>query len=181
MMFYFQDTDKIYEPTGRWNSWQSLQSTKQSHVSAGPAPDWSFAAATLPSRLIGRNPEVFAPTQCIVGNGGGSSTLVEGVVVGVRGLRRVSVFNFRQWEGDLRWEPRPCVGVWMRGEESSDSESGRMEESSVRRSLETLCQELNMDEQTAAEAMDNFTAIWNTYSLEVSQSARFLLNQAACC
>ncbi|XP_059185663.1 retinoblastoma-like protein 1 [Centropristis striata] len=54
----------------------------------------------------------------------------------------------------------------MRCEESSDSESGRMEESSVRRSLETLCQELNMDEQTAAEAMDNFTAIWNTYTLE---------------
>uniref|UniRef100_A0A3Q3GPN8 Retinoblastoma-like protein 1 n=1 Tax=Kryptolebias marmoratus TaxID=37003 RepID=A0A3Q3GPN8_KRYMA len=54
----------------------------------------------------------------------------------------------------------------MRGEESSDSESGRMEESSVRRSLETLCQELNMDEQTATEAMDNFTAIWNTYTLE---------------
>uniref|UniRef100_A0A8D3DHD3 Retinoblastoma-like protein 1 n=1 Tax=Scophthalmus maximus TaxID=52904 RepID=A0A8D3DHD3_SCOMX len=54
----------------------------------------------------------------------------------------------------------------MRGEESSDSESGRMEESSVRRSLETLCQELNMDEQTAAAAMDNFTAIWNTYTLE---------------
>ncbi|XP_026163529.1 retinoblastoma-like protein 1 isoform X2 [Mastacembelus armatus] len=54
----------------------------------------------------------------------------------------------------------------MRGEESSDSESGRMEESSVRRSLETLCQELNMDEQTATEAMENFTAIWNTYTLE---------------
>ncbi|XP_028285453.1 retinoblastoma-like protein 1 [Parambassis ranga] len=54
----------------------------------------------------------------------------------------------------------------MRGEESSDSESGRMEESSVRKSLETLCQELNMDEQTATEAMDNFTAIWNTYTLE---------------
>ncbi|XP_017158750.1 retinoblastoma-like protein 1 [Poecilia reticulata] len=54
----------------------------------------------------------------------------------------------------------------MRGEESSDSESGRMEESSVRRSLETLCQELNMDEQPAAEAMDNFTAIWDTYTLE---------------
>uniref|UniRef100_A0A1A8MJA8 Retinoblastoma-like protein 1 n=3 Tax=Nothobranchius pienaari TaxID=704102 RepID=A0A1A8MJA8_9TELE len=54
----------------------------------------------------------------------------------------------------------------MRGDESSDSESGRMEESSVRRSLETLCQELNMDEQTATEAMDNFTAIWNTYTLE---------------
>ncbi|XP_076601713.1 retinoblastoma-like protein 1 [Chaetodon auriga] len=54
----------------------------------------------------------------------------------------------------------------MRGEESSDSESGRMEESSIRRSLETLCQELNMDEQTAAEAMENFSAIWNTYTLE---------------
>uniref|UniRef100_A0A669E5R5 Retinoblastoma-like protein 1 n=1 Tax=Oreochromis niloticus TaxID=8128 RepID=A0A669E5R5_ORENI len=39
-------------------------------------------------------------------------------------------------------------------------------EHSVRRSLETLCQELNMDEQTATEAMDNFTAIWNTYTLE---------------
>ncbi|XP_061688428.1 retinoblastoma-like protein 1 isoform X2 [Syngnathoides biaculeatus] len=57
-------------------------------------------------------------------------------------------------------------GTAMRGEESSDSESGRMEESVVRRSLETLCQELNMDEQTAVEAMDNFTAIWNTYTLE---------------
>ncbi|XP_041836600.1 retinoblastoma-like protein 1 [Melanotaenia boesemani] len=54
----------------------------------------------------------------------------------------------------------------MRSEESPDSESGRMEESSVRRSLETLCQELNMDEQTATEAMDNFTAMWNTYTLE---------------
>uniref|UniRef100_A0A671WHL7 Retinoblastoma-like protein 1 n=1 Tax=Sparus aurata TaxID=8175 RepID=A0A671WHL7_SPAAU len=39
-------------------------------------------------------------------------------------------------------------------------------ESSIRRSLETLCQELNMDEQTATEAMENFTAIWNTYTLE---------------
>ncbi|KAK9529736.1 hypothetical protein VZT92_013811 [Zoarces viviparus] len=54
----------------------------------------------------------------------------------------------------------------MRGEESSDSECGRMEESSVRRSLETLCQELNMDEQTAAETMESFTNIWNTYTLE---------------
>ncbi|XP_061779729.1 retinoblastoma-like protein 1 isoform X1 [Nerophis lumbriciformis] len=54
----------------------------------------------------------------------------------------------------------------MRGEESSDSESGRMEESVVRRSLETLCQELNMDEHTATEALENFTAIWNTYTLE---------------
>lgn len=60
----------------------------------------------------------------------------------------------------------------MRGEESSDSESGRMEESSVRRSLETLCQELNMDEQTAAAAMENFTAIWNTYTLEVNTARK---------
>ncbi|KAI3369202.1 hypothetical protein L3Q82_007438 [Scortum barcoo] len=54
----------------------------------------------------------------------------------------------------------------MRGEESSDSESGRVEESSVRRSLEALCRELNMDEQTATEAMDNFTNTCNTYTLE---------------
>lgn len=54
----------------------------------------------------------------------------------------------------------------MRGEESSDSESGRMEETSARRSLEALCRELNLDEQTATEAMDNFSAIWNTYTLE---------------
>ncbi|XP_041639916.1 retinoblastoma-like protein 1 [Cheilinus undulatus] len=54
----------------------------------------------------------------------------------------------------------------MRGEESSDSESGRMEESSVRRSLESLCQELNMDGETAEEAMDNFSTICNTYTLE---------------
>ena len=55
----------------------------------------------------------------------------------------------------------------MGGDESPDSDSGRMDESSVRRSLETLCQELNMDEQTATEAMENFTAMWNTYTLEV--------------
>uniref|UniRef100_A0A3P9PND2 Retinoblastoma-like protein 1 n=1 Tax=Poecilia reticulata TaxID=8081 RepID=A0A3P9PND2_POERE len=48
----------------------------------------------------------------------------------------------------------------------ADQPSAEMEESSVRRSLETLCQELNMDEQPAAEAMDNFTAIWDTYTLE---------------
>lgn len=54
----------------------------------------------------------------------------------------------------------------MRGEESSDSESGRMEENSARRSLEALCQELNLDEHTATEAMDNFSNIWNMYTLE---------------
>uniref|UniRef100_A0A8C3AFX0 Retinoblastoma-like 1 (p107) n=1 Tax=Cyclopterus lumpus TaxID=8103 RepID=A0A8C3AFX0_CYCLU len=41
-----------------------------------------------------------------------------------------------------------------------------MEESSVRSSLDALCQELNMDAHTAAETMDSFTAIWNTYTLE---------------
>uniref|UniRef100_A0A674ATP7 Retinoblastoma-like protein 1 n=1 Tax=Salmo trutta TaxID=8032 RepID=A0A674ATP7_SALTR len=53
----------------------------------------------------------------------------------------------------------------MRGDES-DSDSGRTDESSVRKSLEMLCQELNMDEQTASEAMQNFKSIWNTYTLE---------------
>ncbi|XP_067100005.1 LOW QUALITY PROTEIN: retinoblastoma-like protein 1 [Osmerus mordax] len=53
----------------------------------------------------------------------------------------------------------------MRGDES-DSDSGRMDESSVRTSLDALCQELNMDEETATEAMQNFAAIWNTYTLE---------------
>ncbi|KAL2090638.1 hypothetical protein ACEWY4_012901 [Coilia grayii] len=53
----------------------------------------------------------------------------------------------------------------MRGDES-DSESGKADEGSVQKSLEALCQELNMDEETATEAMQNFTAIWNTYTLE---------------
>lgn len=65
----------------------------------------------------------------------------------------------------LRW--RPNVNELMREEQSLDSESSRMEESSVRTVLEKLCQELNMDEQTATEAMQNFTAIWNTHTLEV--------------
>lgn len=55
----------------------------------------------------------------------------------------------------------------MREEQSLDSGSSRMEESSVRTVLEKLCQELNMDEQTATEAMQNFTAIWATHTLEV--------------
>lgn len=89
------------------------------------------------------------------------------VVVRAR-LRRCLVL----WVGfELRG--RAALVLWMRGEESSDSESGRMEESSVRRSLEVLCQELNMDEQTASEAMDNFTSIWNTYTLEVNDWLRF--------
>lgn len=46
-----------------------------------------------------------------------------------------------------------------------------MEESSVRTSLDKLCQELNMDEQTAAEAMKNFSLIWNTHTLEVLQAS----------
>lgn len=69
----------------------------------------------------------------------------------------------------LHSKNRKCETSRMRGDETPDSDSGRMEESSVRRSLETLCQELNMDEQTATEAMENFTAIHNTYTLEVKR------------
>uniref|UniRef100_A0A8C2Q4P3 Retinoblastoma-like 1 (p107) n=1 Tax=Cyprinus carpio TaxID=7962 RepID=A0A8C2Q4P3_CYPCA len=53
----------------------------------------------------------------------------------------------------------------MRGDET-DSESVKSDDGSVRRSLEALCQELNMDEETAAEALQNFSSIWNTYTLE---------------
>lgn len=53
-------------------------------------------------------------------------------------------------------------------EGETDSESGKSDEGgSFQRSLETLCQELNMDEVTATEAMQNFSSIWNTYTLEV--------------
>ncbi|XP_030635756.1 retinoblastoma-like protein 1 isoform X1 [Chanos chanos] len=53
----------------------------------------------------------------------------------------------------------------MRGDET-DSESGKSDDSCIRRTLDALCQELNMDEETANEAMQNFTTIWNTYTLE---------------
>ncbi|XP_036427481.1 retinoblastoma-like protein 1 [Colossoma macropomum] len=54
----------------------------------------------------------------------------------------------------------------MRGDET-DSESGKSDDGgSIRRSLDALCQELNMDEETATEALQNFTTIWNTYTLE---------------
>uniref|UniRef100_A0A671KCU7 Retinoblastoma-like protein 1 n=1 Tax=Sinocyclocheilus anshuiensis TaxID=1608454 RepID=A0A671KCU7_9TELE len=53
----------------------------------------------------------------------------------------------------------------MRGDET-DLESVKSDDGSVRRSLEALCQELNMDEETAAEALQNFSSIWNTYTLE---------------
>ncbi|KAL7891877.1 hypothetical protein AOLI_G00013530 [Acnodon oligacanthus] len=54
----------------------------------------------------------------------------------------------------------------MRGDET-DSESGKSDDGgSIRRSLDALCQELNMDEETATEALQNFTAVWNTYTLE---------------
>lgn len=86
----------------------------------------------------------------------------------VTGFGGVLVFGIQRQVDFKRGRSCDCEFVRMRGEESSDSESGRMEESSVRRTLETLCQELNMDEQTATEAMENFTAIWNTYTLEVN-------------
>ncbi|XP_072541051.1 retinoblastoma-like protein 1 isoform X2 [Salminus brasiliensis] len=52
-------------------------------------------------------------------------------------------------------------------EDETDSESGKSDDGgTIRRSLDTLCQELNMDEETATEALQNFTTIWNTYTLE---------------
>ncbi|XP_026860795.2 retinoblastoma-like protein 1 [Electrophorus electricus] len=54
----------------------------------------------------------------------------------------------------------------MRGDES-DTESGKSDDGGlIRRSLEMLCQELNMDEETATESMQDFTSIWKTYTLE---------------
>uniref|UniRef100_A0A8C2JZV0 Retinoblastoma-like protein 1 n=1 Tax=Cyprinus carpio TaxID=7962 RepID=A0A8C2JZV0_CYPCA len=44
----------------------------------------------------------------------------------------------------------------MRGDET-DSESVKSADGSIRSSLEALCQELNMDEETAAEALENFS------------------------
>ncbi|XP_006639808.2 retinoblastoma-like protein 1 isoform X1 [Lepisosteus oculatus] len=46
------------------------------------------------------------------------------------------------------------------------SEPRKVDEGHVRRTLEALCQELNMDEQTGKEALQSFTAIWDTYTLE---------------
>ncbi|XP_073726571.1 retinoblastoma-like protein 1 [Misgurnus anguillicaudatus] len=53
----------------------------------------------------------------------------------------------------------------MRGDET-DSESVRSDDGSIRRSMDALCHELNMDEETATEALENFNSIWNTYTLE---------------
>ncbi|XP_016312761.1 retinoblastoma-like protein 1 isoform X1 [Sinocyclocheilus anshuiensis] len=53
----------------------------------------------------------------------------------------------------------------MRGDET-DTESVKSADGSIRSNLEALCQELNMDEETAAEALENFSSIWNTYTLE---------------
>uniref|UniRef100_A0A3Q3WKP7 Retinoblastoma-like protein 1 n=1 Tax=Mola mola TaxID=94237 RepID=A0A3Q3WKP7_MOLML len=47
-----------------------------------------------------------------------------------------------------------------------DQPSAERDRSCQSAGTDTLCQELNMDEQTATEAMENFTAIWNTYTLE---------------
>ncbi|KAJ8259215.1 hypothetical protein COCON_G00182270 [Conger conger] len=47
-----------------------------------------------------------------------------------------------------------------------ETETETADASSVRKSLEAICQELNMDEETATEALENFTAIWDTYTLE---------------
>lgn len=58
----------------------------------------------------------------------------------------------------------------------TDSESAKSVESElIRGSLEMLCQELNMDEETASEALRNFSSVWNTYTLEVSNIMFFTI------
>ncbi|KAM3922755.1 retinoblastoma-like protein 1 isoform 1-T1 [Leptodactylus fuscus] len=49
--------------------------------------------------------------------------------------------------------------------ESSNSSDGGPGEL-VREQLDSLCRELNLDQETAAETMSNFTKTWSTYSLE---------------
>ncbi|XP_073411464.1 retinoblastoma-like protein 1 isoform X1 [Dendrobates tinctorius] len=49
-------------------------------------------------------------------------------------------------------------------ESSSSSDGGPGE--LVREHLDSLCRELNLDEETAAETMSDFTKTWSTYSLE---------------
>ncbi|KAJ8400856.1 hypothetical protein AAFF_G00392100 [Aldrovandia affinis] len=48
----------------------------------------------------------------------------------------------------------------------NEAESGKADSNDVQKSLDMICQELNMDEETRTEAMQNFTAIWDTYTLE---------------
>lgn len=54
-------------------------------------------------------------------------------------------------------------------ENEVDSPCGNGEDNTAQEIMEALCQELNMDEQTADEAMQNFTAVWDTYTLEVRE------------
>ncbi|XP_007258547.3 retinoblastoma-like protein 1 [Astyanax mexicanus] len=54
----------------------------------------------------------------------------------------------------------------MRGNGSDSGLGGPEDGGLIRERLEALCQELNMDEETAEEALENFTSIWNTYTLE---------------
>ncbi|OCT62878.1 retinoblastoma-like 1 L homeolog isoform X2 [Xenopus laevis] len=49
--------------------------------------------------------------------------------------------------------------------EASNSSDGGPGEA-VQEQLDTLCQELNLDEETAAETIRDFTRTWSTYSLE---------------
>uniref|UniRef100_A0A8C5QCY5 Retinoblastoma-like protein 1 n=1 Tax=Leptobrachium leishanense TaxID=445787 RepID=A0A8C5QCY5_9ANUR len=53
----------------------------------------------------------------------------------------------------------------MDAESSCSSDSGGPGEA-VREQLEGLCGELNLDEETAADTLRDFTATWSTYSLE---------------
>lgn len=112
---------------------------------------------------------VFAPTRCIVGKGGWRKCGGSGGGCNPCLLFIVFITDYYCCSAGFLSVPWSDVNSPMREEPSLDGESSRMEESSVRTSLEKLCQELNMDEQTATEAMQNFTAIWNTHTLEVNQ------------
>ncbi|KAI1899919.1 hypothetical protein AGOR_G00066720, partial [Albula goreensis] len=71
----------------------------------------------------------------------------------------------------LTSDGKPCrcllsVSKFKRQMRENEEDNGKTDNGSVQKSMETICQELNMDEETATEAMQNFTAIWDTYTLE---------------
>lgn len=61
----------------------------------------------------------------------------------------------------------PPVGLEGMFEDEPQAE-GAAVVAAAREALQALCQELNLDEGSAAEALDDFTAIRGNYSLEVS-------------
>lgn len=95
--------------------------------------------------------------------------------------RRSEAADFRAlWRGWL-WVARPGVrkelGVMIVPPagpegmfENEPQPEGAAEVAAAGEALQALCQELNLDEGSAAEALDDFTTIRGNYSLEVSGS-----------